>query len=158
MLTLSISFNLPITFNSTNSFKRPVLSCAVRLIRLVCVSFVSFVSSVLCVICVVLYISCISSIPSILPPEQFTPYPFQIFQVFDSYNTLNGSSCSSCSILDLPTHCNVFKSISLSLQKCPTGSKCLTRLKCLKCSNKYGVYGEFKRVRNVRGNCVHITP
>ena len=24
----------------------------------------------------------------------------------------------------LPTHCNAFKSISLSLQKCPTYSKC----------------------------------
>ena len=42
-------------------------------------------------------------------------------------------------------HSNALKSISLNLQKRPTGSKCLTRSECTECMES------LKRVRSVRG-------
>ena len=67
-------------------------------------------------------------------PKCLTQYPIQ-FDPFDSF-------------VYLPIHSNALKSISLRLQKCPTGSKCLTRLKCLKCTK---CMESLKRVRSVRG-------
>ena len=101
----------------------------VYLVRLFCSSrFVSSCSSLL-----------------ILPPEQF--------ELFECLSCSKRSSCSfrlcCCvllilppeqferfEVLNLPTHCDALKSISLSLQESPSCSKCLTRLKCSECTEE----------------------
>ena len=75
------------------------------------------------------------------PPYTFRPFRLiPIIRVFGVFECLNNPEqfehfdlFDLFEVLALPTHCNALKSISLNLQKCPTGSKCLTRLKCLEC-------------------------
>ena len=100
----------------------------------------------------------------ILPPEQFERFDpfelFRIFRAFDSYNYLSNSSGSSYSKCFTSYALRRVKINFFKQRESPSGSKCLTRLKCSECTEELECTECTERLKGfeVFGVNTHITP